>query len=56
MIYRNQQPEENMHVIKFYIDDTLIVREYSRTQQSEVYDLLKCLRVNGKKFHHVFIE
>jgi len=56
MIYRNHQPEENMHVIEFYIDDTLIKREYSRTQQSEVYDLLKALRVNDKKYTHYFIE
>jgi hypothetical protein len=56
MIYRNPQPEENMHVIKFYIDDTLIVREYPSTKLSEVYDLLKCLRVNDKKYTHHFIE
>ena len=45
-----------MHVIEFYIDDTLIKREYPSSKLSEVYDLLKALRVNDKKYTHYFIE
>ena len=45
-----------MHVIEFYIDDTLIKREYKVTEHAKVYDLLKVLRTSGKKFTHYFIE
>ena len=45
-----------MHVIELYIDDTFIKREYSSSQITEVYDLLKVLRVSNKKFNHYYIE